>query len=215
MRLIPLLVCSVMALALSTAARAETKFTFIDLQPRANQKLADDLHESQGNNLAKVPTGEQKLADVPFKLGEKMIHLKGAHSPSAPEKVEGIKVGAKFDRLHILHSTGYGNDPAVGDGTEIGAYVVHYADGATERIPIVYGEDLRDWWVMPDKPAVKRAKVAWEGTNAAAEGMGTKIRLYRVEWTNPHPEKEVATIDAVSKGLECDPFLIALTLEKK
>jgi len=204
-----------MALALSTPAPAESKYTFVDLQPKANQKLADDLHESQGNNLAKVPTGEQKLADVSFKIGEKMVHLKGIHSPAAPEKVEGIKVGAKLDRLHILHSTGYGNEPAVNDGTEIGAYVVHYADGTTERVPILYGEDLRDWWVLPDRPAVKRAKVAWEGTNAAAEGMGAKIRLYRVEWTNPHPEKEVATIDMLSKGLECDPFLVALTLEKQ
>lgn len=211
----PLLIAALLALAFVAGARADSKYTFVDLQPKANQKLAEDLHETQGNNLSKVPTGEQKLADVPFKIGEKMVHVKGAHSPAAPEKVEGIKVGEKFDRLHILHSTGYGNEPAVDDGTEIGAYVVHYADGTTERIPIVYGEDLRDWWVSPAKPDVKRARVAWEGTNPAAEGMGAKIRLFRVEWANPHPDREVATIDVVSKGLESDPFLVALTLEKK
>lgn len=68
---------------------------------------------------------------------------------------------------------------------------------------------------MPDKLATKRAKVAWEGTNPAAEGMGTKIRLYRIEWTNLHPDREVVSIDCVSKSLECDPFLVALTLEKQ
>ena len=214
MPLLAALLCSLTLLA-AASARAAAKFTFVDLQPKANQKLADDLHGSEGNHLRNVPQGEQKLKEVPFKIGEKLIHLKGAHAPDAPEKVEGIKVDARFDRLHLLHSTGYGNEPAVEDGTEIGAYVVHYADDTTERIPIVYGEDLRDWWVSPDKPEVKRAKVAWEGTNPAAEGMGTKIRLFRVEWTNPHPEKEVASVDFLSRNTECDPFLVALTLEQK
>src|SRR5262249_34261894 len=140
MRPIQSFACAILALAWVTAARADLRFSFIDLQPKANQKLADDLHDTTGNNLAKVPMGEQTLEGVKFKIGEKMIHLKGAHALGAPEKVEGIKLGAKFDRLHILHATGYGD--GVADGTEIGAYVVHYADNTTERIPIVYGEDL-------------------------------------------------------------------------
>jgi hypothetical protein len=205
------------ALAAVALARADAKFIFLDLQPNANHKLVDDLHETPGTNLVNLGQGEQTLMGVPFKIGEKIIHLKGAHVPKAPEKVEGIKVGEKFDRLHILHTTGYGegSEPPVEDGTEIGAYVVHYADGATERLPIRYGEDLRDWWDWPDRPNVTRAKLAWTGTNKAAEVYGRMIRLFRVEWTNPHSEKEVKIIDFTSKATECDPLLVALTLEKK
>src|SRR5690242_7980278 len=83
-------------------ASAEPTFTFVDLQPKANHRLADDLHESAGNKLANVPQGEQTLGRVTFKIGEKMIHLRGAHAQEAPQKVE-ITVSAAFDRLHILH----------------------------------------------------------------------------------------------------------------
>jgi hypothetical protein len=210
------LVCSVVLAA--AAAAAEPTFVLVDLQAQANQKLADDLHGTEGNNLAKVPQGEQKLGETRFKIGEKMVHVRGqAGAQEAPVKVDGIPVNAKFDRLHILHSTGYGEgmNPPLDEGTEIGAYIVHYADKSTERIPIVYGEDLRDWWDWPDRPDVKRAKVVWTGSNTASENNQRQIRLFEVVWTNPHPDSEVATIDMQSKETVCDPFLVALTLEKK
>jgi beta-galactosidase len=145
-----------------------------------------------------------------------MLHLRGQHAADAPEKIEGIKIDTEFVRLHLLHSTGYGEaENPVADGTVIGEYVVHYADDTTARIPIVYGEDVRDWWVNPARSELKRAKPAWTGTNAPAEANMAQIRLYSVAWENPHPEKKVRTIDFVSKKTECDPFLIALTVEKK
>jgi len=207
-----------MVLLSAAVAAADPTFTFVDLQPKANHKLADDLHpDSEGNHLGAVPQGEQKLGDVRFKIGEKLIHLRGAHVPDLPEKVEGIKVDATFDRLHVLHSTGYGegSDPPLEDGTEIGAYVLRYADGTSAKMMIRYGEDLRDWWDWPDRTELKRARVAWLGTNPAAEGNGRKVRLFSVVWDNPHPTKPVATIDFLSNNTECDPFLVALTLEKK
>jgi hypothetical protein len=206
------------ALVLASAAwvaAAEAKLTFIDLQAKANQNLSEDLHEAQGNNLENVPRGEQKMAGTSFKIGEKMIHLKSEHVADAPEKVEGIAVDATFDELRILHSTGYGEvEPLMEDGTEIGAYVVHYADKTTERIPIVYGEDVRDWYDW-NRTDVKRGKIAWTGTNAASEGNQRHIRLFALDWNNPHPEKTVATIDVESKVTQCDPFVLAITLEKK
>jgi hypothetical protein len=205
-------------LLLAFAARvagAEAKLTFVDLQAKAKQNLSDSMHGFDGNNLEKVPRGEQKMAGTSFKIGDKLIHLKSENVEDAPEKVEGIVIDATFDRLHVLHSTGFGEvDPLMEDGTEIGAYVVRYADKTTERIPIVYGEDVRDWWDW-NRTEVKRGKVAWTGTNAYSEQNDRHIRLYALDWNNPHPEKTVATIDMESKVTQCDPFVLALTLEKK
>jgi hypothetical protein len=200
------------------AADTEPKLTFVDLQSLANQELNEGMHGVEGNNLQNVPRGEQKMADTRFSIGQKLIHLRGEHEPDKPVKVEGIKVEARFDRLHILHSTGWGEGMVLQtDGAEIGAYIVHYADKTSATIPIRYGEDLRDWWDQPQRGnyAVTRAKVAWEGKNPTSENTDRHIHLFAVAWNNPHPDKQVATIDFLSNETLCDPFLLALTLEKK
>jgi hypothetical protein len=107
--------------------------------------------------------------------------------------------------MHFLHATGWSEQ----DGTEIGRYVLHFADGQTRPIPLVYGEDLRDW-VVGSKPdqGVIRATVAWTGTNVF-----NAIRLFKTTWENPAPAVRLETIDFVSAQTACSPFLIAITLE--
>jgi hypothetical protein len=50
--------------------------------------------------------------------------------------------------MRVLSSLG--NAFGADDGTEIGAYIVHYTEGTDERIPIIYGKDVRDWWRNSD-----------------------------------------------------------------
>ncbi|HEV3165330.1 MAG TPA: hypothetical protein VGZ22_14985 [Isosphaeraceae bacterium] len=212
-----------LAFAATVGATEDSKYTFVDLQPKGNHALKDDMGpQFPGNNLESLPKGEQKLEGTPFKIGEKMIRLKGAdEADELPDSVEDIKVGAVFKTLYILQATEYSiNDDA--DDKEIGAYVVHYADKTEERIPIVYGQHLQDWWGYPGLAEVTDAKVAWTGTNKGADSFaeennvdGIKIRLFSSSWTNPHPEKEVATIDFTSKKTQCKPFVVALTTEKE
>jgi RNA polymerase sigma factor (sigma-70 family) len=192
---------------------AGVEYTFVDLQPKGNQRLVDDLGDLVGNNLAGVPQGDQRLGCVPFLIGERLIRVRGTNSPNPPAAVEGIAVGARFDRLHILHSTMFGKGFGVDDGTAIGTYVVRYADRTEERVPIVYGADLRDWWRDSDDAEPSRGKVAWAGRNRAA-GEESEIRLFCSEWKNPHPDKRVAAIDFETRDTACAPFLVALTLER-
>ena len=99
----------------------------------------------------------------------------------------------------------------------VGAYVVHYNDGSTERIPIVYGRDLVNWWFWGRgfQEVPTDARVAWTGPNDISEtNQGLQVRLFAMTWTNPHPEKEITTLDVVSAGTLCDPFLVAATLER-
>ena len=158
-----------------------------------------DLH---GNNLTAVPQGVQQLEGTWFQVGERLIRVRGEHSPEPPEAVRGIAINAQFETLHILHSTMFGNAFGADDGTEVGAYIVHYADRTDERIPIIYGVDLRDWWRSSDSAEASRARIAWAGKNEAA-GEEDQIRLFSTRWQNPHPEKRVVDIDFETKGTAC------------
>ena len=215
MRLFPALAITSMVGIVAPADEGPS-YRYVDLGPKGNQALAQDIGV-KGNHLKEVPQGKHDFAGTTFQVGEKMVHVRGESKSELPEKVEGIKVGARFDNLHILQSTEFGEMPRkVKDGTAIGAYVVHYADKTVETIPIVYGEDVRDWWdSMMDRNKLKRAKVAWRGKNNYSAENGREIRLFSEAWTNPHPDKMVTTIDVVSKKTACAPFLVALTLETK
>jgi hypothetical protein len=202
------------ALAALSAQAADSQVTFIDLQPKANQKLKENLHsdDNPGNNLAALPAGEQTLAGVKFKIGDGLIQLGSQILTGKPTKVEGIVVDRPVANLHILHATGYSTE----DDTEIGSYTIHYADKTKETIPIVYGKDVRDWWFGDAAPDVTRGKVAWMGDNEAAKGLGSRVRLYLTTWKNPHPDKKVVSIDYASKNdAQAAPFCVAITAEGK
>ncbi len=195
----------------------------IDLQPYGNVRLKDNFHSgAEGNNLAGLPAGVRKMGGVPFRVGDKLIQLGSKVVQDKPAKVEGIKVGRRLDRLHLLHGTGYGGGPNkegselhVPDGTLIGRYVVRYADGTSAEVPIVYGKDVRDWWFIDDQD-VTRGKVAWVGRNARADEVGARIRLYHTTWKNPSPAKIVRAIDYVATGdTAAAPFCVAITAEAK
>ena len=89
--------------------------------------------------------------------------------------------------------------------------------GKTETIPVVYGEDVRDWWFNENAKGVSRGKVAWTGDNDAATGLQCRIRLYLTTWENPHPGKKIATIDyqKTAPDSAAAPFCAAITLEAK
>ena len=135
-------------------------------------------------------------------------------SPEPPEAVRGIVIGARFDTLHILHTTMFGNAFGAEDGTEIGTYIVHYADRTVERIPIIYGKDARDWWRSSDPAETSQARLAWGGKNAAVSETD-QIRLFSPRRENPHPEHK-GDVDRFrdQKVPSFRSFLVALTLER-
>ena len=44
---------------------------------------------------------------------------------------------------------------------------------------------------------------------------GAVIQSLALTWTNPHPDREIATIDVVSSVSACDPYLVAVTVERE
>jgi hypothetical protein len=185
----------------------------IDLKDHLNVKL-DNIFPSErfpNNNLKALKTGMQKLGDVTYDIGNGALLLGSDGSKGKPEKIEGIKVGRMADKLHFLHGTG---NMDLG-GTVIGKYVIRYADKTTTDIEIVYGKHVVDWWAYPCLPAPTLSKAVWEGENEAAKQFNAKIKLYHMEWDNPHPDKAIATIDFVVTDINqmCAPFCVAITAE--
>lgn len=206
------------------SAADDLKFVAVDLQPHATQKRFEALGSGiDGNDLAIVPAGGETFGGIVFNIEDGIVHLGSTIVDRHPEKVAGISVGSKCLKLYILHATCFGGGPNkpgnqlhVPDGTLIGQYVIHYSDGSTEDIPIVYGEDVRDWFYVDDEAKTTRGKIVWNGENQRATEVGAKIRLYMMSWENPHPEKTIKSMDYVGKKSETPaaPFCLAITLER-
>jgi hypothetical protein len=213
-----------LAIAVTQAATFNTNVVAIDLQPKANHKLTDNFHNDEfpGNNLAHLPKGESLFDGVKFKVEDKLIQLGCKYVEDKPDKVQGIEVDRKFAKLYVLHATGFGafGDPGdplyVNDGTAIGRYIVRYEDKSAEIIPIVYGEDVRDWFNHDQSKPVTRGKVVWQGENDFARQFSATLRLYRSEWKNPKPDTKVVSIDFEREGDNAAaPFCVAMTIAPK
>jgi outer membrane protein assembly factor BamB len=187
------------------------KQTCLDLQPKANLKLRDDVGVPE-NNLAMLLTGEQTLAGVRWNIGQSLILLSGKATADRPDKAEGIKVGTACAKLHFLHGAHF----QAPDDTVIGYYTINYEDKSLEKVPIVYGKDVSDWWYTEGTAVPSRAKVAWTGENdAARKTNGSKIRLYLMTWNNPHPSRKIVSIDLAStNSTNAAPFCVAMTIEE-
>jgi hypothetical protein len=121
--------------------------------------------------------------------------------------------------LYILHAAAYADVRwEVPDGTLIAQYVLHYEDGVQETIPVVCGEDVRDWFSREDAhtlTTLTRGKVIWTGSNPAARRLQAALNLYLTVWQNPHSEKRVVALDYVSTmTTAAAPFCVAITAEE-
>lgn len=222
----PTLVLAGMLFGFSLALAApalDAKFAAIDLKDKYNQKLSDRFHNTDDNSLP-IDMGKQKLGGVEFNIADGVIQLGSKNIPDSPEKVEGIKIGQKFAKLHILHACGYGGGANVEgtphhvrDDTTIGEYKVLYDDDTTESIPIVYGKDVRDWWYVDGEKETSRAKVVWKGENEQAKKVNCGVRLYMSTWKNPKPDKKVVSLDYIGRKDETPaaPFCLAMTAESE
>jgi hypothetical protein len=188
----------------------------IDLSAFYNASLSVPWHPGpNGNHLAEVPRGIQTFAGTRFDV-RGLIQVLGepyaAGQVEYPKEVNGIRINRRLARLQFLHSI---QGSLVPDGTRVGHYLIHFANGRREEIPIIYGRDARDWHEHPDVPVgVSDAVIAWKGTNPAVALAGTRgIRLFKRTWENPAPDVEVTMVDFVAEPESAHPFLVALTAE--
>jgi hypothetical protein len=182
----------------------------VDLTEYYNAALLQTWHPGMENNtLEMLPPGLLQLADVIYDVrgiiqlsGIELRRVKGQY----PRQINGIRVGKLCRRLHFLHAAGWRSP----DGTRLGNYVVHYADEQELVIPIIYGEDVRDWNGSNDTSTeITHGQLVWSAINNA----GLHVRLFATSWVNPMPEKEIVSIDYTSAMANAAPFLVAVTAE--
>jgi hypothetical protein len=196
------------------ARAAETNKSMVDLSKHYNAALDETWHKSgmADNTLKDLPRGVQTLGDTSFDI-RGIVQLAGQQaqqqlSVQFPKKVTNIKVKQKAQRIHFLHGCGWQSP----EGTTIGTYVIHYSDGQTRSVPIVYGVDVQDWWLSDQFTSDTKPNVVWTGQNHAAPD-GPNIGVCKTTWNNPLPDVEIDHIDYESAMMNSAPFLIAITIE--
>lgn len=171
--------------------------------------------------FADFPTGRQRFAGVPFQVYDfptspvpTVLMLAGRRVPNnPPPAIRGIPIHRKADALFFLHTARMDRrrnrrELKANKRFEMLRYVVHYADGKRERIPVYAEIDIDDY--HPRRPhALPGAQLAWTKPYA---GTDRTAAVYLKQWNNPRPQVEIATLDMeygpAGRGV---PVLLALT----
>lgn len=192
----------------------------IDLSSGYNLALNETWSSASGLlgldvNLSSLPSGLQTFASVPFDVrGVVWLSRSVLTSSVFPDQVD-LHVGRKFRRLHVLHGAHW----TTVDGTRVGAYRLHFPQGDSVDIPILYGRDLRDWWIaaptQESDPVAQAtvAELAWEGPAERLRPGDSRVRLFKRTYDNPAPDREVTRISFVSDVTPTGPFLLGMTVE--
>ncbi|MDD2600919.1 MAG: glycoside hydrolase family 2 TIM barrel-domain containing protein [Kiritimatiellae bacterium] len=134
-----------------------------------------------------------RFCGIPFQLvapeknnGNGMISLRGTdRGLKLIDKVLGIPVNKKASDLWFVNSATY--VPKEKD-VILAKYVIHYTDKTSVDFPIRSWIEIGDW---STPVRVDKAKICWTGNNRVLSHVG----LYLTPWTNPYPEKTIASID--------------------
>ncbi|MBI2298731.1 MAG: beta-N-acetylhexosaminidase [Armatimonadetes bacterium] len=177
-----------------------------DLSAAGTRALADAdgsgwLGYGPDRDLSGLPTGEATLGGIAWRIAPRAVVTAGTLAPAGlPGEVDGIRIGRRARTVAFLQTCGW---PADG-GAVVARYRIHYADGTQEEAPLTYGRDVAAWYA---KRPVSRARVVWRGQTPT----GQPLWLYAWEWSNPHSEREIASVDVVSAGGRAAPAVLAVT----
>jgi Flp pilus assembly protein TadD len=187
----------------------------LDLTCYYNARLDESWHNPNdaGNNLAQFPAGIGSHGGVDFDARGVIQLAAGLKNlqPGYPDQVCGILVNQPVRRVQFLCGTGW----RAPEGSVIGRWVFHFADGQHCDKPLIYGRDVNMWQFWPTMPAeFGGPEPVWKGTQARWTKMrGYGVRLYKCTWDNPRSGVLVTSIDFVSAMAESAPFVLAITVE--
>lgn len=181
-------------------------------------KLNDIYQETlDGDSNFQSFTGRQIIDGLPFQLdGWVELFGKTASSRSGgkgrPDTIKGIRIGRKFDELHLVHYTTW---PDV-EGETVAYVVLHYGDGTESILPLRYGYQVLDICNLPsyEKETIKDADtmICWRRGPVVFKA---PMRLTKSKLVNPVPDKAVESMDLVSARHLASYHLMAATVANR
>ena len=205
-----------------TAAKAfsvdPARVRCLDLRAVANRSYGDKVAgdgeggwTDQGeNHLRHAPWGVTDCNGVPFDFirpdqndDRACVILRSTRQPYLPDAVRDIAVNLRAEALYFLHAGAW-----LRKGEEAFRYIVHYADGTTNAVPMVADRDFGDWWIDRRRAGLART-VNYVTGWVNSEGRG----FHALRWENPCPDKTIATIDIESACGDTIPIIEAITVE--
>lgn len=195
--------------------RTPVRGHLVDLRRAATRSHVDEdgqgwLGKGREYDLRALPTGRVRLNGILFEIldparngGRSIVLLRGAREAlrGLPAAVR-LPLGRRAAVIAVLHATPY---PAGRFGEEVATYTLRYADGSAERLPVQYRRHIGSWL---DEPVSIAQEIGWVGRTLA----GVEVRLSLLRWVNPHPEREIAALEVVSRGTDATPAIFAVTL---
>jgi hypothetical protein len=190
----------------SQAGNALPVSNTLQIPARSKQAISDLMDLTSyytsslaGGTLGSLPLGVHAFCRAAFDI-RGMIQLAGIQPSAHPNAVNGIAINYKGEKIDFLHgASGHAKEDTV-----VGNYVLHYANGETKNIPLVYGRNIADSFFGSSRSILTNAATAWTGKN---------IEVFKYTANNPLPGVEIKTMDFVSNNTSAAPFLISMTIE--
>ncbi|MFW5863932.1 MAG: hypothetical protein ACOCVT_00640 [bacterium] len=191
-------------------------FETIDLRTQANTGFsgtektnAIPWTDEGDNDFHEMPVGKQKLQTIDFDVIDPAtndgaacvgISMKEPYLPKLQ-----VPVGRMAASLYFLHTLS-------GGATLAGDLTIHYADGSIHRMYVRRGTHIQGWWMPRQEIDESRFDptmlVAWRGGNAHCSDIGAMV------WglDNPHPDKEIASLEMHPAMDGAIWFILGITL---
>src|ERR1043166_2022590 len=184
---------------------SQSRRELIDLSAFYNSNLSLHVPRYDESALAEFSSALQRRTSVEFDIrGSVGVHGRGAEMEGlgiGPQSIIGIPIRQRATRLHLIQYAVW--DERAG---RIGSYVFHFANGQTEELPIVSGENIRGFATAGALPHA-------EVLSFRATPQSKPLYFFKVTWENPHPDIELTTFDLVSAMTKSAPRLLAITAE--
>jgi len=209
--------------------RPARQFELVDIAAYGNQSIRDSqqrdgwMGEGPSADLRALPAGAQWVGDYPVLVLPHatasaascvMVSDKSEDGARYPHAVRGMTLGRRASALIFLHACAVPPrrnrelyDPQGINPGEIGHYVVHYADGKEQVIPLVYQGTIADF---NSQLGFVQAQGLWRGRTAG----GALATVGVLRWENPRPQVAIVLLDLISADAAVRPALLAVTLEK-
>lgn len=130
-----------------------------------------------------------------------------------PVRREGMAIGRRVRRLHVLHGVIGAETP----GTAVGTYSCFYEGGRRQEFPLVYGEDAWLGGVLPageEGSASRRGRRVWQGPAVPGPRPREALSVFLSSYENPLPDLRVVSLGFGSTLSRSAPFLVAVTVEE-